>query len=153
ATVGFEPEVVESYARLSEPVAKIVGVSDRPGDVAAAEMAIRARVGDEISAVRSQPYYLDVTNAEANKGRVIEYLSRLLEIPLEAIATLGDMPNDQMMFARSGMSIAMGNAGEDVKTRASHVTTSNDDDGFANAIDRFILGSARGAMDRIEKPT
>ena len=58
----------------------------------------------------------------------------------ERIATIGDMPNDVLMFARSGLSIAMGNAHREVQRAALHVTTANDDDGFANAVRRFILG-------------
>jgi len=44
------------------------------------------------------------------------------------------------MFAQSGLSIAMGQSGREVHRAARHVTTSNDDEGFANAVDRFILG-------------
>jgi hypothetical protein len=50
------------------------------------------------------------------------------------------MPNDVLMFAHSGLSIAMGNADREVQRAARRVTTSNDDDGFANAVERFILG-------------
>jgi hydroxymethylpyrimidine pyrophosphatase-like HAD family hydrolase len=49
------------------------------------------------------------------------------------------MPNDVLMFAHSGLSIAMGNASLEVQRAARRVTTSNEDEGFANAIDRFIL--------------
>ena len=66
--------------------------------------------GTQVSAARSQPHYLDVTHPTANKGVVIERLSRYLKIPMEAIATLGDQPNDVLMFKRSGLSIAMGNS-------------------------------------------
>jgi len=95
--------------------------------------------GDHVSAARSQPYYLDVTHPDANKGAVVRYLSRSLEIPAEAIATIGDMPNDVLMFAHSGLSIAMGNADREVQRAARRVTTSNEDEGFANAVERFIL--------------
>ncbi|HTA06015.1 MAG TPA: HAD hydrolase family protein, partial [Solirubrobacteraceae bacterium] len=92
------------------------------------------------SAARSQPYYLDVTHPEANKGAVLHYFSREYKIPLERIATLGDQPNDTLMFTDAGLSIAMGNAGEDVKKAASEVTASNEQEGFALAIERFVLG-------------
>jgi hydroxymethylpyrimidine pyrophosphatase-like HAD family hydrolase len=51
------------------------------------------------------------------------------------VATVGDMHNDVAMFKTSGMSIAMGNATDDIKRQATHVTTSNQDEGFAGAID------------------
>ena len=58
----------------------------------------------------------------------------------EEIATIGDMHNDVSMFAQSGMSIAMGNADAAVKEAASRVTRSNEDEGFALAVDRLVLG-------------
>jgi hydroxymethylpyrimidine pyrophosphatase-like HAD family hydrolase len=60
----------------------------------------------------------------------------------DAVATIGDMQNDLAMFAKSGMSIAMGNATEDVRKRATHVTTSNEDEGFAGAIDLILKNNA-----------
>jgi hydroxymethylpyrimidine pyrophosphatase-like HAD family hydrolase len=52
------------------------------------------------------------------------------------------MGNDLAMFAKAGLSIAMGNASEEVKRRATHVTASNAEDGFAQAVARYILDSA-----------
>ena len=66
-------------------------------------------------------------------------LSQLLAIPPEQIATIGDMPNDVLMFTKSGMSIAMGNASKEVQNAATYVTTSNEEEGFANAMERFVL--------------
>ncbi|MGZ7093584.1 MAG: HAD hydrolase family protein, partial [Candidatus Angelobacter sp.] len=96
-----------------------------------------------ISATRSSDYYLDVTHADANKGTVILMLSKMLNIPTEQIATIGDMPTDALMFRKSGVSIAMGNATDEVKAHATYVTRSNREDGFAYAIEHFILGGER----------
>lgn len=138
-TVQFEPTVVESFDGAGTGVAKIVGVSDDHDAVAAAEQRAHAELGDDVSASRSQPYYLDVTHPQANKGAVATFLSTFYDIPHEQIATVGDMPNDVLMFSRSGLSIAMGNADREVQRAARRVTSSNDDDGFANAVERFIL--------------
>jgi len=139
-TVRFEPTVVESFAGMTDGIAKIVGVGDALDHVAAGEEAAREKFGAHVSAARSQPYYLDITHPDANKGAVARYLSRELEIPSQRIATLGDMPNDVLMFAHSGLSIAMGNASGEVQRAARRVTASNDEDGFALAIERFVLG-------------
>jgi Cof subfamily protein (haloacid dehalogenase superfamily) len=141
-TVAFAPTVVDSYDQLTDGVAKLVGVSDDPHAIAAAIGAAQERFGDHLSVASSQPYYLDVTHPQANKGAVLLDLSARYEVPPEAIATIGDMPNDMLMFAKSGLSIAMGNAESDVKRAASCVTTSNADEGFANAVERFILPRA-----------
>ena len=86
-----------------------------------------------------------MTHPTANKGVVVERLSHYFKIPLEQIATLGDQLNDVLMFRRSGMSIAMGNASEEVQHQATYVTDSNEDEGFAKAIEGFILPRAVAA--------
>jgi hydroxymethylpyrimidine pyrophosphatase-like HAD family hydrolase len=82
-----------------------------------------------------------VTHKDANKGAVVEFLSRHFKIPAAEIATIGDQPNDVLMFKKSGFSIAMGNASDQVKGQASATTDSYNDEGFAKAVERFILGS------------
>ena len=139
-TVQFPPTVIDAYGQLREGVAKIVGVSDDHDAVARAAAAAHDRFGDRVSASRSQPYYVDVTHPEANKGCVARWLAARYGVPSDAIATIGDMPNDVLMFAHAGLSIAMGNADREVQRAARRVTTSNDEEGFANAVERFILG-------------
>ena len=139
-TVKFEPKVVADVAEYLQQVAKIVGVSDDLDRVRRCEADAQAAFGQRATATRSQPYYLDVTHKEANKGAVVEYLSRHLGVPEEQIATLGDQPNDVLMFKRSGLSIAMGNASDQVKAQASVTTDSYNDEGFAKAVERFVLG-------------
>jgi Cof subfamily protein (haloacid dehalogenase superfamily) len=138
-TVKFDPTPVASFASVSDHVAKVVGVSDDYDAVQRAVDAVRERFGDHVSAAKSQPYYGDVTHPDANKGSVVRYLSKLCHIGLEEIATIGDQPNDVLMFAHVGLSIAMGNASPEVQRAARRVTTSNEDEGFANAVERFVL--------------
>jgi hydroxymethylpyrimidine pyrophosphatase-like HAD family hydrolase len=67
-----------------------------------------------------------------------------LGIATDAVATIGDMQNDLAMFKVSGLSFAMGNATDDVKRQASQVTTSNEDEGFAGAIEMILHNNAAG---------
>ena len=145
ATVQFQPTVVSTYDALVDRAVKIVGVSDDHDAVARCEAAVQQQFGSHVSAARSQPYYLDVTNPTANKGVVIERMSNHFRIPLEQIATLGDQPNDVLMFNRSGLSIAMGNANAEVQQQATCVTASYEDEGFAKAIEEFVLPHAASA--------
>lgn len=154
-TVQFPPKVVNDFSEaLNQGVVKVVGVSDNYDLVAKAEKGIaeefehgiHARCTTtsrdcepSVSAARSQPYYLDVTHPKANKGFVVEMLSDLLKIPPAEFATIGDMPNDVLMFEKSGYSIAMGQASDEVKKSATYVTTGMDDEGFANALENFVL--------------
>ena len=142
-TVKFEPTVVPNFDDKLDGVVKIVGVSDDLKAVEVAETDARHQFGDHVSAARSQPYYLDVTHPQANKGGVVKRLSEQFKIPTENIATIGDMPNDVLMFALSGLSIAMGNASADVQRAARRVSASNEQEGFAIAVEKYILPSQR----------
>lgn len=139
-TVKFEPTVVPDFDEHLERIAKIVGISDDHAGVQRCEADAQAMFGQRATANRSQPYYLDITNKEANKGAVVDYLSRHIGIPTEEIATIGDQPNDVLMFKRSGLSIAMGNASDEVKVQAGAVTETYNNEGFAKAMERFVLG-------------
>jgi Cof subfamily protein (haloacid dehalogenase superfamily) len=141
-TVKFEAKVSSDFSPLLDRAVKIVGVSDDLRAVAECEAALQSELRDQASAARSQPYYLDVTHPEANKGGVVEFLTRYLDIAPEEIATIGDMPNDVRMFEKSGLSIAMGNASAEVQAQANFVTLSNEEDGFAYAMDKFVLPAA-----------
>ena len=134
-------------SRISEPAldaaAKIVGVSTDFELLARCERDVRAALADQASVARSQPYYLDITHPLANKGAALSEIAKLLGVPLAEIAVIGDGGNDVAMFERSGLSIAMGNASPEVRQAADFVTDSNREEGFANAIERFILGGDR----------
>jgi Cof subfamily protein (haloacid dehalogenase superfamily) len=138
-TVKFAPVVTKDLESLVDRVAKVVGVSDDLDAVQRCEKDVQEACGATVSAARSQPYYLDVTHPKANKGEVVLAMSDLLKIPVEEIATIGDMPNDVLMFVKSGVSIAMGNASLEVQKSATYVTDSNEVEGFASAMEQFIL--------------
>ena len=138
----FPPKVVGDLDPALDSAVKLVGVSDDLEVVARCERAVQEALGNAASAARSQPYYLDVTHPEANKGGVVAWLSRRLGIPESEIATVGDQPNDVLMFRRSGFAIAMGNASPEVQAQADAVTASYDDEGFARAVERFFPDGA-----------
>ncbi|MCL2768906.1 MAG: Cof-type HAD-IIB family hydrolase [Solirubrobacterales bacterium] len=138
-TVKFEPAVMAGLDGLTDSVAKLVGVSDDRQSVSQATAAVHERFGEHVTAAASQPYYLDVTHPDANKGVVAQNLARRYGLSVNEIATIGDMPNDVLMFAHSGLSIAMGNADPQVRRAARRTTDTNDHDGLAKAVERLIL--------------
>jgi hydroxymethylpyrimidine pyrophosphatase-like HAD family hydrolase len=142
-TVEFAPTVVDSLDDVLDQAVKIVGVSDDLAAVERCESDARL-LGSHLSAARSQPYYLDATHPDANKGAVVDYLIRHMSISAEQVATIGDMPNDVQMFEASRMSIAMGNASDEVKHRATYSTAANTEEGFARAVERLVLPATRG---------
>lgn len=139
--VKFAPKIVDDLGIGLEHAVKITGISDDHDVMARCEAALRDQLSTRASIVRSQPYYIDVTHPDANKGVVVGTLSKLLSVPVDRILTIGDMPSDTLMFRRSGVSIAMGNAEEEVKAHAEFVTESNEDEGFAKAMERYVLGA------------
>ena len=138
-TVKFDPTVSTDIDAALDHAVKIVGVSDDHDLVKRAEHELRDELGDSASAARSQPYYLDVTHPHANKGDVVLTLSRLLKIPADEIATFGDQPNDILMFQKGGVSLAMGQAVDEVKEAATFVTADSENEGFARGIEEHLL--------------
>ncbi|WP_066821973.1 Cof-type HAD-IIB family hydrolase [Sphingomonas mali] len=134
-----QPILREDFADLHDRADKVTFVSDDApllrdfAQRAIAEFGAGATIG------QSQTYYLDVTNARANKGDGVTALAGMLGVDLAEVAVFGDMDNDIAMFARAGVSVAMGQAPDGVKAAANHVSTSNEQDGVAHAIDTFVL--------------
>lgn len=137
-TIRVEPRVVDSFSPYLSSACKIVGACADAERLKHCERTLQSMLGSEATAVRSQTYYLDVTPPGCNKGTFVQALARHTRTPLGSIATLGDMQNDLAMFEVSGISFAMGNASDSVKARASHVTASNTEEGFAKAIDAIL---------------
>jgi hypothetical protein len=141
-TIQAEPTVVADFAPYLGRASKIVGSSTNFPLLAECEARLREGLDGQASIARSQPYYLDVTPPSLDKGTFVDMLSECRAIPRSAIAVLGDMENDLAMFRKAGLSIAMGNASAEVKRQADRVTASNAEDGFALAIERYILASS-----------
>lgn len=141
-TVRAEPTVVEHLEPHIDQAAKIIGISADFDKLDACEPIMRNALAGVATVARSQRYYLDVTPAGVDKGTCVAALAQRLGIATAEIATLGDMENDVPMFRKSGFPIAMDNASPDVKRHAAAVTLSNDQDGFAAAVDELILPRA-----------
>jgi Cof subfamily protein (haloacid dehalogenase superfamily) len=144
-TVGFPAKVIKDFEPFLDSAAKIVGVSRDFELLARCGDDVRAALADNASVARSQPYYLDVTHPLANKGAALSEIAKRLALPLAEMAVIGDGGNDVAMFERSGLSIAMGNASPQVQQAADFVTDSNREEGFANAVERFILAGGRSS--------
>ena len=136
--IKADPTIIPDFAPYLGGACKIVGASSDAALLARCEAAMQQAVGHEATAARSQTYYLDVTPAGYDKGTFAVAMAKRLGISLDAVATIGDMQNDLPMFAKSGVSFAMGNAADDIKKHATHVTDTNERDGFARAIETVL---------------
>lgn len=134
----LEPALRTDFTDLGARVDKIVGVSDDSDVLRRLETDAKLAMGSRATIARSQPYYLDITHRLANKGDGIAALTREAGFELKQVAALGDMANDIPMFARAGLSVAMGQAPTEVKAAARVVAATNEHDGVADAIERFV---------------
>ena len=92
-----------------------------------------------INAVDSIGYNIEVTSIEAHKGAVLIELADMLGIKREEIMAFGDGDNDASMIEAAGFGVAMENAGDRALAVADYVTDSNNNNGVANAINKFVL--------------
>ena len=88
----------------------------------------------------SKPNYLEITHKDATKGKALEYLAKMLNIDKSEIIAIGDSYNDISMIEYAGLGVVMGNACEEVKRRADYVTSTNNENGVAEVINKFIFG-------------
>ena len=146
-TIEAEPIVAEDFTPYFQQVYKITGVSD---DVDAVDACLKAlqktAAGQYLSVLCSQAYYLDITDVMANKGHAVTLMAENQGMLSNEVAVIGDMPSDVPMFHAAGFSIAMGNASDTVKREATICTDSNTDEGFAKAMERYILQTNRIVM-------
>lgn len=143
-TSGFSPRI-EGYAERITRDANKLTVVGKPDLVAQAEQRVLAELGDQVSASKSKPRFLDVTSFGIHKGTVVVRLAQLLDIPAERVAVIGDGPNDVEMFRQAGLSIAMGQGVDEVKVAANFLTSSNDDEGWSRGIEQYVLGTHKSA--------
>lgn len=136
--IRAEPSVISDFTPYLSQACKVVGSSSDFAMLARCETDMQKALGAEATAIRSQNYYLDITPPGQNKGTFVQAMAHRLEISTDSIATIGDMHNDVAMFKTSGVSFAMGNANDDVKRSAKYVTDTNENEGFAKAIDRML---------------
>jgi len=140
-TLGFDPVTVPDLDHLVD-IDKLVGVSMDSALLDEAERQAKASLSGLATVDRSQAAYLDITHPDANKGHAVHALCGLIGAPIEQTAVIGDMTNDIRMFDVAGLAVAMGQATDVVKGRADFVTTANTQEGFAQAVQRFILPRA-----------
>ncbi len=83
--------------------------------------------------------FLEIMPLGVDKGRGIRRLGELYQIEPKNIMAIGDSQNDLDMLKAAGFSVAMANAAQEVKDAADYVTLSNDEDGVAAVVEKFVL--------------
>ena len=112
---------------------------DEPEILDDALAKIPAQYFEEYTIFKSEPYYCEILNKEASKGQAVHRLAASLQLSQHEIMAIGDHPNDLDMVQNAGIGVAMGNAVDEVKNIADYITSTNNEDGVAKAIEKFIL--------------
>ena len=95
---------------------------------------------DEIS--ENSSYYekwFSVSNVRCSKGNALKFLSDYLNIPIENTIAIGNDKNDISMFEVAGLSVAVDNASDDIKSKVDYITLSNDEDGVAVFLEGILV--------------
>lgn len=98
-------------------------------------------VSSKYTILRSAPFFLEFLHKTVNKGAGVVALAEKLNIKQEEIICIGDAGNDIHMIKYAGLGVAMGNAFPEVKKAANFITKTNEQDGVAYIINKFILNS------------
>lgn len=130
------PKDIVEYVTF--PVAKYL-LAGEPKDVEKAEPIFKEALGKELNVFRSDPFFLEILPAGIDKAYGLQKLIDVLGIKREEVIACGDGYNDITMLEFAGLGVAMENAMEQTKAAADYITLSNDDDGVAAVVEKFIL--------------
>lgn len=131
---------INDYSEIEDDHSIIkVMMIDEPEVLQKAVDNLPQEVYDKYTVVRSTPYFLEFLNKAVNKGTGVELLAKHLGVKQDEIMTFGDAGNDLDMIVYAGMGVAMANAFDEVKEAANYITDSNEEDGVAKAIEKFVL--------------
>ncbi len=131
-------ELLSLLAQNTEGVEKILLIGEE-ADLEALAPSLAAAYGERIHLTKSKPYFLEMTDISVNKGIALNALAQRLGIAQEEVMAIGDSFNDLEMIRYAGLGVAMGNARPEILEAADVVTTTNEEDGVAEAIEKYVL--------------
>lgn len=136
--IGLETNFVEDFASYVNFKVNKCLLSGEPEDIKKLEKILKKKYEGKIDVYRSEDFFLELVPLGVNKARSIEFLLKSLGFTRERCIACGDGYNDLTMIEYAGLGVAMGNANDDIKAAADFVTLTNDEDGVAYAIERFV---------------
>ena len=129
----------DGLRQCTENVPKLLCISSSAKETAERIKALKAEFGDRINAIRSNAEYTEIIRPEVSKAAAIKILAEKWNIDNSEIMAIGDSYNDLPMLKTAGHSVAMGNAPDDVKAVCEFVTDTCDNNGFAQAVYKYVL--------------
>jgi Cof subfamily protein (haloacid dehalogenase superfamily) len=139
---GLRQVVVSNFRSMVEAGAHKLIIPGDPMILKPLEDILRTYLDTEISLFTSKPYFLEILPPNVDKGSALAFIAEKLDIPREGVFAIGDSMNDEAMLRWAGCGVAMANSDPRIKNIATLITEhSNDDDGVAEVIERYILGN------------
>jgi len=114
-------------------------MTGEPNHLINVETQLKAIYHDQLSISRSLPFFLECMPIGINKGNCLTILLNHIHMDKSEVIACGDGYNDISLIEAVGLGIAMSNGCEPLKEKAKYITLSNDDDGVAHVIEKFIL--------------
>lgn len=134
-----EINIINDMDELKEAgISKVLWI-DTPENISRYHHEMDARYSGKLNCFPSRPIFLDFVSHEADKGKALEEIGKIYGIDRSGMIAVGDGYNDVSMIKFAGLGVAMENAPDDVKAICGHVTLSNNEDGVAAVIEKFIL--------------
>ncbi|PJG58783.1 sugar-phosphatase [Aeromonas cavernicola] len=139
--IGMPIKLVD-FATLAadEQILKVMMI-DEPSTLSRAISLLPAELYQRYTVVQSAPFFLEFMNKQSNKGTGVAALAEHLGICAAQVIAVGDAGNDRHMIEYAGLGVAMGNATDEIKALAQHITARNDEDGVAQVIEQFVLNA------------
>ena len=103
------------------------------------ESEMKAALSAQMEVFRSAPFFLELPPKGIDKAQSLQRLLTHLGLERESLMAFGDGFNDLSMIQFAGQGVAMANAVEEVKSIADFVTTSNEEDGIAHALEQLLF--------------
>ncbi|ROR28553.1 hypothetical protein EDD66_104139 [Mobilisporobacter senegalensis] len=138
----IEVEITDSFVDyITFDVNKCL-MTGEPTHLAKVELEMQAKYGHMLSIYRSEPYFLEIMPLNIDKAYSLGKLLNYLGLSKDEMICMGDGFNDRSMIQFAGLGVAMSNAQDVVKEDADYITYSNDRDGVAHVIEKFIINCA-----------
>ncbi len=149
---GFRQVVVENFRGMIKAGCIKLVIPGDPLLLRPMESILKTYIGDQVTIFTSKPYFLEILPPATGKGEALAMVAEKLGIPRESVMAVGDSMNDETMIRWAGVGVAMRNGDDRIKKIADYITPwTNEEDGVADLVERFILKKERFPAPNPEK--
>jgi Cof subfamily protein (haloacid dehalogenase superfamily) len=147
AVTKVPPRFVESFDKLwAEPTKLVIIAEEQELEVLAQRLT--QEFGTALNVTRTLSHLLEVTHCKVTKGTALKALTESLELQPQQVMAIGDSLNDIEMIQFAGLGVAMANSVPQLKEYARYITLTNNEDGVAEVLEKFVLSPQKKVFPR-----